>query len=198
MVKTLSDAINIMCPYNMERLLYFLTNKDSSLIKAWYSELEANGKFELPELWVGALKDAGFQSARVDDEATKAEMVALARVEVGYVACPHACVAFAAAKQLGLWPRSSAQQAEGARPCCVMATASPCKFRESVTEGLGAPGWETYAAGPGFPASAREIMAKPEVPPTLLTAAPGEGGLNASQRVWEGQLRDIVVKFSAK
>jgi len=192
--------------YNMERLLYYLTGCDSDLISKWYRELEANGKVKLPARWVEAWKEQGFLSARVDDEAMLAEMSSL-QSEQGYVACPHSSVGFAAARSTGLFVASSPVNKEGGgggggggeqqqHPCCVMATASACKFQESVTAGLGEGGWAEYASSPLYPASALEILAKPEVQPVLFEAAAGRK-LSENQEAWESQMRDIIVSFAS-
>mmetsp|Transcript_10118 Transcript_10118/g.20254 ORF Transcript_10118/g.20254 Transcript_10118/m.20254 type:complete len:285 (-) Transcript_10118:98-952(-) len=81
-------------------------------------------------------------------------------------------------------------------PCCVMATASACKFQESVTAGLGEGGWAEYASSPLYPASALEILAKPEVQPVLFEAAAGRK-LSENQEAWESQMRDIIVSFAS-
>ncbi len=41
MKASLSDAINIQLPYNLERLLFYLTDQNHALIKAWYDRLES-------------------------------------------------------------------------------------------------------------------------------------------------------------
>lgn len=54
------------------------------------------------------------------------------RDEYGYVADPHTAVALAAAKKLGYFGNGGL--------CAILATASPCKFEESVTAALGVDG----------------------------------------------------------
>merc|ERR1719235_2719424 len=39
MVKTLSDAINIQVPYNMERIFYYLADEDASIVAGWMAEI---------------------------------------------------------------------------------------------------------------------------------------------------------------
>jgi threonine synthase len=80
-------------------------------------------------------------------------------------------------------------------PCVVMATASPCKFQESVTVGLGKGGWAEYRASPMFPASAAGILAKAEVCPTAFDAA-DDKTLTENQAVWESKMRAIIMKFA--
>jgi threonine synthase len=54
-----------------------------------------------------------------------------------------------------------------------LATASPCKFEESVTAALGEEGWNEFREK-FFPAKAAEFMAKAEVPPFVYTSIDGE------------------------
>ena len=42
MQKTLSDAINIQLPYNLERLLFYLTGGNHQLLHDWYSTIESS------------------------------------------------------------------------------------------------------------------------------------------------------------
>eukprot|EP00434_Breviolum_minutum_P042884 symbB.v1.2.038190.t1/scaffold5866.1/size22960/1 len=43
MFKTLSDAINIQVPYNMERIFYYLTGGDSQVVKSWMTTMDSTG-----------------------------------------------------------------------------------------------------------------------------------------------------------
>merc|ERR1719379_2597539 len=40
MEKTMSEAINIQVPYNMERILYYLTGENKPLVASWMAEME--------------------------------------------------------------------------------------------------------------------------------------------------------------
>eukprot|EP00931_Biecheleriopsis_adriatica_P093384 TRINITY_DN6712_c0_g1_i1.p1 TRINITY_DN6712_c0_g1~~TRINITY_DN6712_c0_g1_i1.p1 ORF type:complete len:449 (+),score=87.46 TRINITY_DN6712_c0_g1_i1:3-1349(+) len=68
MEKTLSDAINIQVPYNMERIFYYITGEDASLVNSWMTEMESSGRLTLSSEWLQRLQ-AVFGSARVDDAA---------------------------------------------------------------------------------------------------------------------------------
>ena len=112
-----------------------------------------------------------------------------------YLACPHTCVAIAAARSLGLYPpRDYASNSVGlcapvGAPCVVMATASPCKFRESVSASIGEDGWAEYEAT-SLPESARAILAAEETPPEKFHA--DKEDLKATQQRWEMDLRELV------
>lgn len=133
MVKTLSDAINIQVPYNMERIFYYLTGQ-SALVKAWMAEMDASGRLTLPSDWLQKMQQI-FLSARIDDELMCSTMRRCLE-DFGYLPCPHSAVALGA---------SWATESDAAR--VVFATASPCKFQESVTTALGAEAWQRFQDG---------------------------------------------------
>lgn len=132
MEKTLSDAINIQVPYNMERILYYLTGEQTPLIRTWMETMDGTGQLSLPQPWLDKLQSI-FGSCRVDDEAM-CSALRRAYEQHGYLADPHSAVALAAAWKVG---------ADGSKvPLAVLATASPCKFQASVTAALGSERWE--------------------------------------------------------
>eukprot|EP00532_Pseudo-nitzschia_australis_P013810 CAMPEP_0168209638 /NCGR_PEP_ID=MMETSP0140_2-20121125/2734_1 /TAXON_ID=44445 /ORGANISM="Pseudo-nitzschia australis, Strain 10249 10 AB" /LENGTH=290 /DNA_ID=CAMNT_0008136167 /DNA_START=3 /DNA_END=872 /DNA_ORIENTATION=- len=116
MKTSLSDAINIQLPYNLERLLYYLTGEDHDQVKSWYNRLEdrsdsastsgddngrGRGLFDLkesPEWWTKLQTEFG--SAKVNDEELCATMRRVLD-DYGYWIDPHTGVAFAAADKLG-------------------------------------------------------------------------------------------------
>ncbi|CAE8629682.1 unnamed protein product [Polarella glacialis] len=182
MEKTLSDAINIQVPYNMERVFYYLTDEDPALVKSWMTEMDTSGKLTLAPEWIERLQ-AIFGSCRVDDDAMCSAMRRTLD-EHGYLSDPHTAVGLAAAWAV----YCSGKNAELSAPAAVvvLATASPCKFQASVTEAVGAARWAAYQAGPGFPQAARAAMAAQEQPLGRLIA---QGSLQESHRAWETEVR---------
>ena len=86
-------------PYNFERLLYYLSGEDNTLVAKWMSKMEDTTKLDLDELWHNKLKQ-DFMSARITDD----EMCATMRKvydELKYCIDPHTAVAVAAAGKLG-------------------------------------------------------------------------------------------------
>ncbi|CAJ1437334.1 unnamed protein product [Effrenium voratum] len=156
MVKTLSDAINIQVPYNMERIFYYLTGQ-SALVKAWMAEMDASGRLTLPSDWLQKMQQI-FLSARIDDELMCSTMRRCLE-DFGYLPCPHSAVALGA---------SWATESDAAR--VVFATASPCKFQESVTTALGAEAWQRFQESPSFPSSARMLLEAKETAPDVFEA----------------------------
>lgn len=182
MKKTLSDAINIQTPYNMERIFYYLTEENPDRVTAWYRDMQLTGRFTLPAPWLAKLQET-FSSARVDDEAV-CGAIRRALERHGYLSDPHTAVALAAAWELyGEKPQNSAP------PVVVLSTASPCKFEEAMCVAIGAKRWSEYADSPSFPKAARAVLQAPELPPTMLQRA---GSLLESQGVWESEVRHAL------
>eukprot|EP00929_Paragymnodinium_shiwhaense_P015452 TRINITY_DN123547_c0_g1_i1.p1 TRINITY_DN123547_c0_g1~~TRINITY_DN123547_c0_g1_i1.p1 ORF type:complete len:504 (+),score=132.67 TRINITY_DN123547_c0_g1_i1:149-1660(+) len=189
MEKTLSDAINIQVPYNMERLFYYMTGEDSKLVSTWMAEMDRSGKLTLPAEWLTKLQQE-FDSRRVDDAAMCAAMKHC-KDTYGYLADPHTAVALAAA--WGVYGEG-APSSSGPAAVAVLATASPCKFEHSVTVAVGEANWKAYLNGAEFPDAARKILAAQEKPyPTLQQV---NGNLAESQLAWEAEVRRMLAASS--
>lgn len=183
MMKTLSDAINIQIPYNFERLLFYLTDEDDRLVCEWMTRVDKTQKLDLSTEWLEKLQ-IEFDSARIPDD----EMCAITRKvwkDHGYLMDPHTAVAMGAAEKLGYYDGNKST-------AVVFATASPCKFEESVTIAVGSDIWELFEKSDRFPASARVMLMRTERPPTLYTAMPGLS-LSENQSKWEEKARGLVL-----
>src|SRR5690606_20141691 len=53
--ETISPAIDILVPSNLERLLYFITN-DTEKIKTWFEELKTNNYFKIDDKTLEIIK----------------------------------------------------------------------------------------------------------------------------------------------
>jgi threonine synthase len=190
MKMTLSEAINIQLPYNLERVLFYLTGQRHELIKEWYETLEANGKVVLDHQWMTKLQ-AAYRSVKVTDE----ELCSVSREVLetfNYWVDPHTAVAFQAAKQLGYW--IAVEPSEPASVAVViMATASPCKFQSAVTTAVGQSNWDNYE-GNFFPIRGRDILEKSETSPTHYAADPTKTN-EENQKIWEQRTREIITSL---
>eukprot|EP00584_Thalassiosira_punctigera_P007741 CAMPEP_0172530904 /NCGR_PEP_ID=MMETSP1067-20121228/4506_1 /TAXON_ID=265564 ORGANISM="Thalassiosira punctigera, Strain Tpunct2005C2" /NCGR_SAMPLE_ID=MMETSP1067 /ASSEMBLY_ACC=CAM_ASM_000444 /LENGTH=456 /DNA_ID=CAMNT_0013315209 /DNA_START=17 /DNA_END=1384 /DNA_ORIENTATION=+ len=140
--KTLSDAINIEVPYNFERIAFYVTGEKHGTIKEWMSTMEQSGQLTLNAQDLTRLKN-DFRSARVtDDEMCSA--LRRAHAMLNYVADPHTAVAMAAAEKLGYAFHTENLLSGKSVEMVILATASPCKFQETVTVALGKEGWEQW------------------------------------------------------
>lgn len=204
---SLSDAINIQLPYNLERLLFYMTDQNHSLIKQWYQRLESDtidsdkesgGSFDLTiaaqndksdsssaTTWLHKLQTE-FRSARVPDDSL-CETIQRVLKTYEYYIDPHTGVAFDAAEQLGYFASH-----EASNPVAIMATASPCKFEAAMTKAVGGDKWKDYEEH-HFPVRGKNLKNQKEIPPTRYLADPNKT-LEENQVVWEANTRSLIAK----
>eukprot|EP00984_Skeletonema_dohrnii_P012381 scaffold5017_cov105-Skeletonema_dohrnii-CCMP3373.AAC.4 len=175
--KTLSEALNVEVPYNFERILFYLTGGNESLVKGWLETMDKTKQLTLDELWLKRLQQ-DFQSASItDDEMCNALRETYESSFEHYLCDPHTAVAVAAAKKLGCLcvdessSRGGTHQAQAIqsktspqRKVVIIATASPCKFEEAVTIALGKESWNKWKTN-FFPSRAQQTMDLEEVEP---------------------------------
>lgn len=127
-VKTISPAMDINVPYNIERLLYYLSGENAEKVREWMTHLEQspNGKVKFDEELMAKAR-ALYRSASATQQEVKAGIEFSHRI-YDYVFCPHTAIAFLAAQK-------AHQQGEEA-PIVVAATAHPAKFVDTVEEVL--------------------------------------------------------------
>lgn len=220
MVKTMSEAINIQVPYNFERLLYYLTNENSKLVKSWMTTMDETSKLNLDKNWLNTLQNE-FRSARITDAEMCHIMNKVVDVYDGYVVDPHTAVAFSAAEKLGYdilcgkkkpteqpdeedggqhtdqdERQQQTKQCSSSSPVAILATASPCKFQEVVTLAIGTRNWEAFHER-HFPQRAKDVMCKTEVPPTVYKWTDGCVSLREVQIDWERMARDLIEQLGS-
>ena len=213
MKQSLSDAINIQLPYNLERLLFYLTDQDHTLVKTWYERLEAStsaideeigGSIDLTTTtaegddkkesssknttWLKKLQ-AEFRSAKVTDDCL-CDTIQHVLETYGYWIDPHTGVAFDAAKQLGYF---SMKEKSKNNHLAIMATASPCKFEAAMTQAVGKEKWKDYE-DQHFPPRGKILKEEKEIPPTRYLADP-QKTLEENQLVWEASTRALIAKL---
>jgi threonine synthase len=123
-IATVSPAIDIQVPYNVERLLFLASGGRAALVARWIRDLEAQGRMEVPLEVVRALARR-LKVVSVSDDDTLAAVTAMWRKH-GYVVDPHTAVGVHAA--LGV---------RGSAPV-VLATAHAAKFADAMRRALGA------------------------------------------------------------
>lgn len=126
--RTLSCAMDITYPYNMERVWYYLADGKTSFIKEAMKDIEKNKTCVIPP---SVLTEAAscIHTASVGQESVLATMGKLWE-EHRYLVCPHTAVGIRAALDLNdtdkIW--------HAGRKVVVIATATPAKFVEAVRE----------------------------------------------------------------
>jgi threonine synthase len=177
----------VLQPYNFERIVFYATGCNCDLIREWMTVMERTQKLTLETKWHDRLKE-DFCSARVTDD----EMIdTLCRVytKLNYVADPHSAVAMAAAIKVG-YTFTEIASAKETMPVVILATASPCKFREQMTVALGLDGWESWKAQ-SFPVRAHKTLETKEIEPYYFPKTEG-ASLSEVQSKWRGMMLDIV------
>lgn len=184
MIKTLSDAINIQVPYNFERILYYMAEENPEQIQTWYSGMATSQKIQLQNTPAFVRLQDLFESAKVADD----EMCCTLRQyheRYRYLCDPHTAVALTAAQNLGLNSRHVS---------VVIATASPCKFEESVTIAVGKTTWIEYFEGlMASNETFRKIVLGAEQPVVEYSSA---GTLEESQTRWEESTKNILQEWT--
>ncbi len=121
-VATLSPAMDIALPSNLERLLFEVSGRDGDAVRAVYASLAQSGGAVLPERMAGPLGCAGISAVSVNDADTAEEMRRTLD-ETGWRVCPHTAVGLSAARRL-----PALQDAVDV----ILATAHGAKFPETV------------------------------------------------------------------
>ncbi len=125
-IQTISPSMDILISSNLERLLYYASNKDSAKVAGWMNDLANTGAYTLDDQTKAVIQSM-FKGGYYDDEALKATIKA-AYDKTGYVLDPHTAAAYALAKEA---------KADSDVPVIALATASPYKFTQDVLAALG-------------------------------------------------------------
>ncbi|XP_067884854.1 threonine synthase-like 2 [Heterodontus francisci] len=120
---SLAPSIDIQEPYNMERIFWLLSDKDSNLIKTMMEEFKKLGKANVPEVLSAKLSQA-LRSSTVNDDNVIETMLRCWK-DNQYLLCPHSAVAVTYHYQQSDLGTSSV-------PRCCLATAAAVKFQEAV------------------------------------------------------------------
>ena len=126
--ETLSPAMDIQVPSNLERLLYMVAGEDPERTADIMAGLGKDGRLALPEGWRDRLP-VTIEAHAVSDEETLATMRAT-YAATDRIIDPHTAVALTAAR------RSDAHERH---ELVVVSTAHPAKFPDAVAAALGFP-----------------------------------------------------------
>ena len=141
-VPTLSPSMDIQVSSNHERLLFELSGRDGAATAEWMTRFRQVGAVEVPV-------DPVFAAARLDDDATLAEIARL-HDTYGYLADPHTAVGVGAARACGVLPEAGQPDV----PVVCLATAHPAKFPDPVEQATG--------IRPALPDRLRGLFDRPE------------------------------------
>ncbi|MDR0819815.1 MAG: threonine synthase, partial [Oscillospiraceae bacterium] len=160
LIVTASPSMDILISSNLERLLYFVSDCDSALVKTLMTELSKKGRYSVDAVLknkIGSVFLGGF----CDDDATRASIAKVFN-EYGYLIDPHTAVAY------NVWSRLNEDELSSPHTV-IVSTASPYKFCVDVLNALGADCPEGLAqfgalselTGTAVPAPLSELDGKP-------------------------------------
>ena len=122
-IQTISPSMDILISSNLERLLYYASNKDVQKVSGWMKNLNEKGRYQIDNETFNNIKNL-FACGSVDDKNTSREIKTVYD-KTQYVLDPHSAIAYKVAKECT------------DRPILSLATASPYKFSQDVLKALG-------------------------------------------------------------
>ncbi len=124
--ETISPSMDILISSNLERMLYYMSEKDPRLITYLMNDLAEWGAFEVPPELLKQIRRL-FATGWADEDQVR-QMIAECYDEHGYVLDPHTACGYFVMQQM---------PAEPGVPRVLLSTASPYKFPRVVNESLG-------------------------------------------------------------
>ena len=179
-LQTESPAMDIQFAYNLERMLYYVTDEDASVVREIMSEVEKQYRFQSDGLGVQLSAEivgkiqAFFSSVSMSDALTLATMRTV-YYSKGIVLCPHSAISVHAG--MNDFHYLLAEESN-MKLVCVL-TANYCKFESAVRRAIGEEEWGRLT----YPESIKLLEVAPKIF-QLLSKPPGD------QSVW----RDHWVK----
>jgi len=125
--KTISPSMDILISSNLERLLYYMSNKDNEAVKAMMEQLNSQGKYEVSDEMKEKINQEFYAGCvfKEDTEKTIKEVYD----KYDYLLDTHTAVAY---KTLADYKRETGDESVS----IILSTASPYKFSKSVYESL--------------------------------------------------------------
>lgn len=124
--ETISPSMDILVSSNLERMLYYMSEKDPRLTAYLMNDLNEWGAFEVPPELLVQIRRL-FATGWADEDQVR-QMIAECWDEHGYVLDPHTACGYFVMNQM---------PAEAGVPRVLLSTASPYKFPRVVNEALG-------------------------------------------------------------
>ena len=132
--QTISPSMDILISSNLERMLYYMSDKDTRLIQRLMNDLNQWGAYEVPAELLAKIRQL-FGCGWADEDQVRA-MIADCWQKNHYVIDPHTACGYYVMQQMPRDPLT---------PRVLLSTASPYKFPRVVNEALG---WD--ASGSDF------------------------------------------------
>lgn len=135
--------MDIQFAYNLERMLYYISEQDASIVSPIMQEVEKQYRFQADAKGVQLTPSIVqkirtiFLSASVSDTATRATIREVYRSH-GVLLCPHSAIAVHAGRELleqDSQGNFSRERSNRGKVVCVL-TANPCKFVDTVQRAI--------------------------------------------------------------
>ena len=130
--QTISPSMDILISSNLERMLYYMSDKDTRLIQMLMNDLNQWGAYEVPAELLAKIRQL-FGCGWADEDQVRA-MIADCWQKNHYVIDPHTACGYYVMQQMPRDPLT---------PRVLLSTASPYKFPRVVNEALG---WDAYGS----------------------------------------------------
>ena len=124
--QTISPSMDILISSNLERMLYYMSDKDTRLISMLMNDLNKWGTYEIPEELLAKIRQI-FGTGWADEDQVR-ESIKHCWDENHYVIDPHTACGYYLLEQMPRDPLT---------PRVLLSTASPYKFPRVVNEALG-------------------------------------------------------------
>ena len=122
-IQTISPSMDILISSNLERLLYYMSGKDTAFVKKCMDDLKETGKYQIPGDILSKIQDL-FGCGYVTDTETKRVILDVYE-QTKVVLDPHTAIGYSVA------------QNSDESPIVSLSTASPYKFSIDVLDALG-------------------------------------------------------------
>lgn len=163
---TYSSAMDIQLPYNIERVFYYMSGRQTDAVKVVMESFESGKNTPIPK---SILENNSYiTTMRVSNEETLAVMKQTWK-EYGYLLCPHTAVGMQALSTVSDKLQWDCQDR------VLIATATPAKFREVVAEA-------------GLPLPAVPVIEK------LFTLKETKLFLEQGEN-WEEKIKEVIMSF---
>ena len=123
--KTISPSMDILISSNLERLLYYKSNKDAEYIASLMKQLEQEGKYQVSPAILESIQNDFYGGFASDEECI--EMIKTCYEQFGYVLDPHTACGYKVVKEY---------EKQDDTPCVLLSTASPYKFTPAVVKAI--------------------------------------------------------------
>jgi len=135
-IPTNSPAIDIQMPYNVERLLYYISNQDSHKVAEWMLTYEKYGNVRIPIDYMQVLKK--HVTATSSSQHDTLEVIGRCYKAHRYIIDPHTAVGVRAAELILQCPAFGLRESKMAVcPVICLATAHYSKFLPTIKQAIG-------------------------------------------------------------